>query len=193
MKCLHDKVNIVPVIAKADTLTKKEVKELKKRILREIYENQIQIYQFPEADEEEDDEEFIAVNKELKVSQWRQRLFLYSMSEINWTLYKVMLGSTHQLYLYRFRCSTSIQRCMNVKTTLCADRTHTIMEVLTVFRLTEVIDSTIVTSHDSTILCSLFNENQRFCSDRIHLKVTSTQGWLWRKLYRCAWEEKLQS
>lgn len=68
MKCLHDKVNIVPVIAKADTLTKKEVKDLKQRILREIYENQIQIYQFPEADEEEDDEEFIAVNKELKSS-----------------------------------------------------------------------------------------------------------------------------
>jgi septin family protein len=68
MKSLHDKVNIVPVIAKADTLTKNEVKELKKRILREIAESQIQIYQFPEADEEEDDEEFIAVNKELKSS-----------------------------------------------------------------------------------------------------------------------------
>ena len=67
MKALHDKVNIVPVIAKADTLTKKEVEVLKKRILHEITENEIQIYQFPEADEEEDDEEFIAVNKELKV------------------------------------------------------------------------------------------------------------------------------
>lgn len=67
MKALHDKVNIVPVIAKADTLTKKEVKQLKQRILREIEENKIQIYQFPEADEE-DDEEFIAVNKELKSS-----------------------------------------------------------------------------------------------------------------------------
>lgn len=68
MKDLHDKVNIVPVIAKADTLTKKEVKELKDRILREIHSNEIQIYQFPEADEEEDDEEFIKVNKELKAS-----------------------------------------------------------------------------------------------------------------------------
>jgi len=68
MKDLHDKVNIVPVIAKADTLTKKEVKELKERILREIQSNEIQIYQFPEADEEEDDEEFIRVNKELKAS-----------------------------------------------------------------------------------------------------------------------------
>jgi len=68
MKDLHDKVNIVPVIAKADTLTKKEVKQLKERILREIQSNEIQIYQFPEADDEEDDEEFIRVNKELKAS-----------------------------------------------------------------------------------------------------------------------------
>jgi Septin family protein len=68
MRSLHDKVNIVPVIAKADTLTKNEVVHLKQRILREIQENHIQIYQFPEADEEEDDAEFIAVNKELKVS-----------------------------------------------------------------------------------------------------------------------------
>ena len=66
MKALHDKVNIVPVIAKADTLTKTEVQLLKRRVLREIEENKIQIYQFPEADEE-DDEEFIMINKELKV------------------------------------------------------------------------------------------------------------------------------
>lgn len=68
LKDLHDKVNIVPVIAKADTLTKKEVQQLKERILREIESHKIQIYQFPEADEEEDDEEFIKVNKELKAS-----------------------------------------------------------------------------------------------------------------------------
>lgn len=33
MKSLHDKVNIVPVIAKADTLTKKEVKGMKERVI----------------------------------------------------------------------------------------------------------------------------------------------------------------
>jgi septin 2 len=32
MKQLHNKVNIVPVIAKADVLTKKEVLRLKKRV-----------------------------------------------------------------------------------------------------------------------------------------------------------------
>ena len=38
------------------------------QVLREIDANQIQIYQFPEADEEDDDAEFIQINKELKVS-----------------------------------------------------------------------------------------------------------------------------
>ena len=32
MRRLHDKVNIVPVIAKADTLTPKEIKKLKERV-----------------------------------------------------------------------------------------------------------------------------------------------------------------
>ena len=32
MKALHHKVNIVPIIAKADTLTLKEVKSLKQKV-----------------------------------------------------------------------------------------------------------------------------------------------------------------
>ena len=36
MKSLHNRVNIVPVIAKSDTLTKQEVNRLKKRVLDEI-------------------------------------------------------------------------------------------------------------------------------------------------------------
>ena len=46
-------VNIVPVIAKSDTLTKKEVKAMKERILREISANDIRIYQFPENDDDD--------------------------------------------------------------------------------------------------------------------------------------------
>jgi len=56
MKALHNKVNIVPVIAKADTLTMGEVLKLKKRILKEINENGIQIYQLPDADDDEDED-----------------------------------------------------------------------------------------------------------------------------------------
>lgn len=43
MRRLHSKVNIVPVIAKADTLTAAEVKKLKQRILQDIEDNQIQV------------------------------------------------------------------------------------------------------------------------------------------------------
>jgi hypothetical protein len=34
MKALHHKVNIVPIIAKADTLTLNEVKSLKQRVIK---------------------------------------------------------------------------------------------------------------------------------------------------------------
>ncbi|KAG5675867.1 hypothetical protein PVAND_005735 [Polypedilum vanderplanki] len=56
MKKLHLKVNIVPVIAKADMLTKKEVSRLKMRILEEIKENGIKIYPLPDCDSDEDED-----------------------------------------------------------------------------------------------------------------------------------------
>ncbi|XP_006621064.1 septin-4 isoform X3 [Apis laboriosa] len=65
LKRLHRKVNVVPVIAKADTLTTYEVKKLKERILTDIEEHEIQIYQFPDCDSDED-EEFKQQDKELK-------------------------------------------------------------------------------------------------------------------------------
>lgn len=56
MKQLHNKVNIVPVIAKADVLTKKEMQKLKKKVLDEIAEHGIRIYSLPECDSDEDEE-----------------------------------------------------------------------------------------------------------------------------------------
>jgi septin 2 len=56
MQKLHQKVNIVPVIAKADVLTKKEIQRLKCRILQEIEENGIKIYPLPDCDSDEDEE-----------------------------------------------------------------------------------------------------------------------------------------
>lgn len=55
MQRLHDKVNIIPVIAKADTLTPEEIVQFKKQILNEIAQHKIKIYDFPEPldDEEE--------------------------------------------------------------------------------------------------------------------------------------------
>ncbi|XP_020893940.1 septin-2 [Exaiptasia diaphana] len=67
MKALHNRVNIVPVIAKADTLTKNELNLLKRKILNEMENNSIKIYTFPDS-ESDDDEEFIEINQELKLS-----------------------------------------------------------------------------------------------------------------------------
>ena len=76
MKALHNKVNIVPVISKADTLTLSEVRNLKKRILSEIAEHGIKIYHLPDADDDED-EEFKEQTRNLKVRSLRIKLSVY--------------------------------------------------------------------------------------------------------------------
>ncbi|CAI6345886.1 unnamed protein product [Macrosiphum euphorbiae] len=56
MQRLHDKVNIIPIISKADTMTPDEVTEYKKQILKEIAQHKIKIYDFPDSDKDEDRE-----------------------------------------------------------------------------------------------------------------------------------------
>lgn len=51
MKKLDSKVNIIPVIAKADTITKVELHKFKAKIMCELRTNGVQIYQFPTDDE----------------------------------------------------------------------------------------------------------------------------------------------
>ncbi|KAI3381514.1 hypothetical protein SNEBB_011057 [Seison nebaliae] len=46
MKQLHQRVNIIPVIAKADTMLKEELNQFKKQILKDLIDNNIQIYDF---------------------------------------------------------------------------------------------------------------------------------------------------
>ncbi|XP_013176250.1 PREDICTED: septin-7 isoform X3 [Papilio xuthus] len=48
MQRLGDKVNIIPVIAKADTMTPEECKDFKEQIMKEIAQHKIKIYEFPE-------------------------------------------------------------------------------------------------------------------------------------------------
>uniref|UniRef100_A0A8C5A443 Septin n=1 Tax=Gadus morhua TaxID=8049 RepID=A0A8C5A443_GADMO len=51
MKKLDSKVNIIPVIAKADTISKSELHKFKIKIMSELVSNGVQIYQFPTEDE----------------------------------------------------------------------------------------------------------------------------------------------
>ena len=50
MKKLHDRVNLIPVIAKADTMTADEIKQFKSIVLNIINEQKLQIYEFPDID-----------------------------------------------------------------------------------------------------------------------------------------------
>ncbi|XP_056296912.1 septin 4b isoform X2 [Pseudoliparis swirei] len=67
MKALHEKVNIVPILAKADTLTPTEVKKKKIKIREEIEQYGIKVYQFPDCDSDED-EDFKQQDHQLKES-----------------------------------------------------------------------------------------------------------------------------
>ncbi|WVR07592.1 hypothetical protein IAU60_004634 [Kwoniella sp. DSM 27419] len=65
MRKLSLRVNVIPVIGKADTLTPTELRAFKKRIMEDIEYYNIPVYTFP-YDAEEDDEETIADNSALR-------------------------------------------------------------------------------------------------------------------------------
>ncbi|PWN54147.1 putative cell division control protein CDC3 [Violaceomyces palustris] len=63
MRRLHQKVNLIPVIAKSDTLTDEEILQFKQRVLSDIAYHQIEIFRAPVYENE--DEETIAENEEI--------------------------------------------------------------------------------------------------------------------------------
>jgi septin 7 len=63
MRRLHTRVNLIPVIAKADTLTDEEIADFKARILVDIAHHKIQIFQAPTYENE--DEETLAEAEEI--------------------------------------------------------------------------------------------------------------------------------
>ncbi|XP_040194245.1 septin-5-like isoform X2 [Rana temporaria] len=67
LRALQDRVNIVPILGKADTLTPKELIQKKQRIREELDYFGIQIYQFPDCDSDQD-EDFKVQDMELKKS-----------------------------------------------------------------------------------------------------------------------------
>lgn len=67
LRRLHKKVNVVLVIGKADALTATEMQKLKANILDDLETQNIQLYQFPDCDSDED-EDFKQQDRELKAS-----------------------------------------------------------------------------------------------------------------------------
>lgn len=67
MRRLSPRVNVIPVIGRADSLTPQELRDFKRRIMEDIEHYNIPIYNFP-YDPEEDDEDTVEENSELRVS-----------------------------------------------------------------------------------------------------------------------------
>lgn len=65
MRRLSPRVNVIPVIGKSDTLTPSELAAFKRRVMEDIEHYEIPVYNFP-YDVEEDDEETIVENSELR-------------------------------------------------------------------------------------------------------------------------------
>lgn len=65
MKRLSPRVNVIPVIGKADSLTSAELAESKKLVMEDIEHYRIPVYNFP-YDVEEDDEDTVEENAELR-------------------------------------------------------------------------------------------------------------------------------
>lgn len=63
MKLVHEKVNLIPIVAKSDTLTDDEIEEFKQRILADISHQQIKIFEPSVYDN--DDDETVANSKSL--------------------------------------------------------------------------------------------------------------------------------
>ncbi|XP_056141514.1 septin-4-like [Lampris incognitus] len=117
MKALHEKVNIVPVLAKADSLTPAEVRRKKMKIREEIEYFGIKIYQFPECDSDEDEEfkqqdqllkdsvPFAVIGSNLQIEskgrKFRGRLYPWGVVEVenpahsDFLLLRNMLVRTH--------------------------------------------------------------------------------------------------
>ncbi|XP_016343484.1 septin-5-like [Sinocyclocheilus anshuiensis] len=99
MKALQDKVNVVPLISKADCLTPAEMRKMKDRVREEIEKFGIKVYQFPDCDSDED-EEFKQQDRELKVSI----MTLENQSHCDFVKLRNMLIRTHMHDLKDITC-----------------------------------------------------------------------------------------
>jgi len=71
-------VNIIPIIAKADTISKSELHKFKIKIMSELVSNGVQIYQFPT-----DDEAVAEINSVMNVSDAADRVASRSCDKLN--------------------------------------------------------------------------------------------------------------
>lgn len=81
-------VNIIPIIAKSDTISKSELAKFKIKITSELVSNGVQIYQFPT-----DDESVAEINSTMNVGHFFFTLLQIAFLSIFWGFdFEIMLG-----------------------------------------------------------------------------------------------------
>jgi len=78
MKKLSEVVNVVPVIAKSDSLTLDERERFKAKIREELVYNSIRLYPF---DTDEDDEEEVQLNESIRVGPFQFLVLINTISD----------------------------------------------------------------------------------------------------------------
>uniref|UniRef100_A0A6G3MFK1 Septin-2 (Trinotate prediction) n=1 Tax=Henneguya salminicola TaxID=69463 RepID=A0A6G3MFK1_HENSL len=66
MQAVQNKVNVFPLLAKADAYTNQELIDMKRQVIKDLSSHEIKIYEFPECDSD-DDPDFVKINEEMKV------------------------------------------------------------------------------------------------------------------------------
>lgn len=83
-------VNIIPIIAKADTISKSELHKFKIKIMSELVSNGVQIYQFPT-----DDEAVSEINASMNVSH------VVTLQQTQQTHSKILIHSIFYVFLIK--------------------------------------------------------------------------------------------
>ena len=83
MKKIEQRVNIIPIIAKSDTIAKNELAKFKENIMQTLKQNNVRIYQFPT-----DDDAVAEINSSMNV----RIIFLIILTVIYTASYNFILS-----------------------------------------------------------------------------------------------------
>jgi hypothetical protein len=103
MKHLDSKVNIIPIIAKADTISKSELQRFKQNILNELNSAGVKIYRFPTDDEtlaEDNLKANVRTEKNKHKNHYLNLCFFYLRIFFHWLWLEVMKQLKLEINMY---------------------------------------------------------------------------------------------
>lgn len=101
-------MNIIPIIGKADSISKTELQKFKNKIMSELVSNGVQIYQFPT-----DDETVSEINTVMNVSKWQKHWYFSTKASLSNA--DSCLFFYCYLEVYRFVCNKFVYFSLSLK------------------------------------------------------------------------------